>query len=460
MKLNKRLAASLMGATTLLLVVACGEAAAPPPTAAPQSQSLAPTPVSPEVRQTAMEFARSQQAIEQDWDRFHRDFDEWRSGLIPCHRSSAERALREFSGDFNSVLEQARGLPRSAGVRSLADQMVRAAEEQDEALRRLRDGWQPSDTALFAEVEAKRTASASAQQEVLDQLSDMREGADPRPVEEARGFSTAFEGVSSSWTDFHSSFNTLRGQQANLSAGEVSNRLSELVDRFEGIVSSVESLPASSSTRDMKESLQAAAQAEDRALKQLRDDLKARAEATETGSGAANSADAFAGLNDLMTRSNNAQERIRNDLREVLDNTAARQVGDIDTFRQRFDGLVRTWSEFNRDYDHWRRTEGGCNRTEVVEQLNQFSLRFGEIAGRVRNLPPAPYIRPMEDTLVEAVQREEEALRVLRNTWRPFATDAFRAVDQERTNSNRLRRQAQVGTQEMLDRFGIAPGQS
>ena len=62
----------------------------------------------------------------------------------------------------------------------------------------------------------------------------------------------------------------------------------------------------------------------------------------------------------------------------------------------------------------------------------------------------------MGDSLVDAAQREEEALRILRNTWRPFAKNAYRALDQERDNAVRLRRQANVGVQELLQRYGMS----
>jgi hypothetical protein len=57
---------------------------------------------------------------------------------------------------------------------------------------------------------------------------------------------------------------------------------------------------------------------------------------------------------------------------------------------------------------------------------------------------------------MEAADREEEALRVLRNSWRPFAADVYRALDQERAKAARLRRQADVGVQELLERFELS----
>ena len=57
---------------------------------------------------------------------------------------------------------------------------------------------------------------------------------------------------------------------------------------------------------------------------------------------------------------------------------------------------------------------------------------------------------------VEAVEGEAEALRVLRNTWRPFGADAYKALDRQRADAGRLRKQASVGVRELLDRFQVS----
>ena len=77
---------------------------------------------------------------------------------------------------------------------------------------------------------------------------------------------------------------------------------------------------------------------------------------------------------------------------------------------------------------------------------------MGELGRKVRGLPQSSYLLPMYNLLVEAAAREEGAIRALRNSWRPFTVDAFKAVDQERLNANRLRRQADTGLQELRDR--------
>jgi hypothetical protein len=462
MRVKSRLIAAVTTTVVLALLVACSEAATPAPTPTPPSQPPTPTPVSPEARQTAVEFAHDYRNISQEWDQFHTDFSQWRAGLAACDRSAAEVSLRDFASEFNDVLGQARNLPRSSATRSLSDQLIKAGEDEGEALRQLRDKWQPGNTSLFDALETQRSAAAAAQQEVLDKLNDLRESTDPTSLDDAKKFSQAFEQINDDWQQFHDSYSSLHDQQGDLSASEMSGKLSDLVGEFGDIVSAIGDLPSSDATDSMSEKLTEAADAEDEALKSVRDTFQSHAEASDgegssdgESSSSSSGDDPFATLNDLVTESDDVRDQVQKDLKAILEDTSAQKITDLDNFRQQYDVLVQQWNKFHQDYDEWRRTDGGCDLTEVTNRLSQFSLQFERISQKVGDLPRASFVRPMADTLEDAANREEEALRVLRNTWRPFATDAYRALDQERNNADRLRRQAEVGIQEMLDRFGI-----
>ena len=60
---------------------------------------------------------------------------------------------------------------------------------------------------------------------------------------------------------------------------------------------------------------------------------------------------------------------------------------------------------------------------------------------------------------MEAVEREEQALRSLRNAWRPFDTGIYGELDSERSAAGKLRRQVAAGNQDLLARYEISiPG--
>lgn len=481
---------------TGLFAAACGAVDTTTPTPTPEPQVITPTPIPPEARETALTFAREYRAIEEDWEQFHTDFDTWRVGLASCDQSSVQMALRNFAGDFNEITVQARELPRPRPVRELADGLITAAEKEAAAFRQLRDNWQPDNTALFEAVDNARSGAANAQKVVLDQLNDLQGSAPAGSMEDTRQFSAAFEQVNQNWDRFHDNYNSLRQQQADLSSTEVSDRLTQLVTEFSNISSAVNSLPSSGTTEDMADRLKAAAEAEGQALRDLSNSFQSAEptpaatpgltptstpEPTPAGtpaptptespestptpsdeadtSGTSTSTALFTAMDSLVERSDAARERVAEDLEGMVGDAPAASAADIDNFRQQYDLLVREWDSFHQAYDEWRRTEGGCNRTEVIEKLGEFSVRFGELTDRVQDLPQSSFVRPMEDLLTEAAQREEEALRVLRNTWRPFTANAYQALDEERANAERLRQQAEVGVQELLERFNIPPSE-
>ena len=134
-----------------------------------------------------------------------------------------------------------------------------------------------------------------------------------------------------------------------------------------------------------------------------------------------------------------------------LDGSAIADLEEVQEFIVAYEILLTDWDEFHLSYNNWRRTEGGCDRTEVLKDLSQFHIRIGELGLKVRDLPQSGYLLPMYNLLVEAVEREEGAVRSLRTSWQPFTVDAFIAVDRERDDANKLRREASIALEELTD---------
>lgn len=216
MKFNALVLAAI-GSAGILLAAACGsDEATPSPGGAPpatpdvaatltaQARTVnlgtpTPTAVPAAARAVALEFAAARRAISDDWDRFHADYDNWREGLVACTAGSVRSSLQGFAGQFAEITEAARAVPRPAVVRELADTLIRAAELEEEALRQLRDTWQPGETiilavltqgdsdaeaeqvngslfpataSVFEQVDIARAAASALRQEVTDALID------------------------------------------------------------------------------------------------------------------------------------------------------------------------------------------------------------------------------------------------------------------------------------------------
>ncbi len=462
-----RLLPSLTGVVFLVLLAACNseEPATAPPTGEPTG-STNQTPVPQETKDVALEFDRQHRAINQDWERFHDEFDQWRGGLQECEPSAARAAYREFASDFNDVPKKVLALRRPSSLRTVADQLIEASQGEGAALRRLRDRWQPDDTSLLEAVDQARSAAAATQKEVEDKIADLQEEADPEDRAEAEEFSTAFEHVEADWEEVHDSYDSLRQERAELTSEELGDRLADLASQLADIVALVDDLPSADATEAMAEALQDAAAAEDKGLAELQDSVEASADAegetNESSAGsmssASNGSAAFDAFDQLVEKSEKALSQVKRDLKDMVEEGPAKDAAAVQLFSQEYDELLEAWDQFHRGYDEWLRTEGGCDRAAVIGRLREFGLEFSELAKRSRELPQTSFMRPMGNLMVEAAGREEEALRVLRNNWRPFGADVYSALDQERARAGRLRRQADIGVQELLERFQLSPG--
>ena len=454
------LSTALSGSLLLALLAACsGATDTPQATASPDpTPGQATDPLSADDRM-AVEFAGQWEAIVLEWDQLHQDFDQWRAGLTSCHRSSVHEALQGFAADFAGVTAQAGSLPRATITQELADILVAAAEEEEAAFRQLRDRWQPDDTALFEQVELRRSDAAQARRNVEDMSLELREqletAADPRVKAALRDFSEAVDAVSDDWNGFHGDYAALKDASVQMDPSALIAQLDQLLTQFDAVVDAVSELPSVDATEGMAEMLLAAAEAEREALIAVHGKLQENLNAPfgvpppppigGTGS-------PLGEVDAVFEESEARLERVSRTIELLLDDDLKEKLAEVENFDVHYGELLVAWDAFHQSYRDWRKTDGGCDRTEVLQALDGFNLRMSELGREVRRLPQSSYLLPMYTLLVEAAEREEGAVRALRNSWRPFTVDAFKVMDQERLNADRLRRQAGIGLQGLSDR--------
>ena len=456
-------------ALVLTLVLACRDAESPEtvPLALPtEPPPEAARTLSASDREAIDQFATQLQAVGQEWDIFHQEIDQWRGGLTSCHGSSVQVALQDFAVGFNAVTEQARDLPRTSANPELANRLIAAAEAEETAFRQLRDRWQPNSPSLFETVEQQRSNAARAQKEVQDLALELQEelerAADPQELRAMEEFSAAFDSVRDVWEEFHDDYVDLSRAPASLDDPAALARLDQLIRQFGAVSRGIGRLPVADSAEDATETLEAAAEAELAALTSIRDAL---AQAIEAAAKAAEETDApedaepsqaagalLPAMDGIIGKVETTLKEIGRTIHESLDRSAVDDLEEIQVFLGDYRGLVAEWDAFHEGYNEWRRTEGGCDRSAVLQSLGQFNTRISELGRRVRDLPQSGYLLPIYNLLVEAAEREEGAVRALRNAWQPFTVDAFIAVDRERDNANRLRREANIALQELRDR--------
>ena len=157
-------------------------------------------------------------------------------------------------------------------------------------------------------------------------------------------------------------------------------------------------------------------------------------------------------LVEVIVRAETVLLRVDLSIEEIVEDKSAEQLGDLLEFQAAMAVLVSEWDEFHGDFSDWRAYNGGCDQSAVAEELAGFSQQSGSLARRVSELPQSDFLLPIYALVVEAAQRDAEAVRTLANTWTPFAVDVFKAVDEERVHTARLRRQAGISLEELRNR--------
>ena len=445
------------------------------------------TPVSPEVQQIAQQFNTGYDAINQEWDQLHQDFDAWRQGLITCDPSAVQASLVRFSGSIAGTTETARSLSRHSSVRGLADQLILAAEQEEEALRLLRDTWKPDlgeeepepeatsngfdsdsddsdaseqhEPSVFEGVAVARSAASAIQKRVADQLSDLQQQTTPAAKNKVDDFDAAVQSASSDWDRFHRNYDSFRTVQGGLTSEEAADRLGDLVNEFTDVVLAIRDLPSTPSTDRAALLLADAVEDEDLALRLLRGAIPNGEEVN--GEAPATGEPTLFDLFDVeVVDANAARRQAGLELASALESVSSDRRNAIEAFVTQYTALNEEWAAFHGDYDGWRSTEGGCNRTKAVQALGGFAIRASELSGDVRDLPRATFLRPLGELMVEAAEREEGAFKELRTSWRPFDPQVFQTLDRQRNTSGKLKRQVALGIQELLESYGIASSAS
>ena len=497
------------------------------PAAAPTE---APRPLTSDERAAIGEFETQLQTINDEWERFYSDFDDWRAGLTACHPNAAQSALASGVETYGAAVESARGLPRTAATRALADLVITSAEAEETALRQLRDRWQAGNISLFEMVEQRRDESALAHNSVTDMSLELRVQLEDGPtfaeVAEMEAFSRTFDSIADDWDDFHDDYAAFAKRESKLEEEERAAGYQQLVDQLAAIMSAINERETSDVNEDLVDALQEAAEDEVAALQFLADfppDLTSetteendpaeaprKAAAGESAAPAAqpqaalppqtppasaaapadvpaqeapatpaqaapgtppapsaqvapgtpasesekqpSSTSPIGELKAAIYETESLLESLEQSIDAIVNDKSAQSLEDLDEFDDQFNLFVEQWGQFYEDYSEWRATDGGCDRVEVGEVLSEYNQQAGELARMVDDLPQSGFLLPVYTLTVDAAERESGAIRTLANSWTPFAVDAFKAADDERVNSARLRRQASIALAELNSR--------
>ena len=381
----------------------------------------------------------------------------------------AQRTVQDLVTELREELEEATDPER-----------LNAIEELSEALVPINDAWHgfyDNYSALLKEsggldntTVLVRVNRLIEQLEVafvaVEGVEDLQEG-----IEEASNSAKlhaigdlvrALGTVGNAWNEFYDEYSNLLRELGGPANTTILARVNQLGQELDGVLDLLDGLAATNATRDMIGDLRRVAEAERSTLADIQDNVASAFESSAESSNEPSNAGEeriaqsvtpfLKELQSVIANSRAVSKEVSLGIEDALDGSAEDELRNLEEFYVRYERLIGIWDTFSDQYNQWRRTEGGCDRAEVIQSLGLFNLRISELSTEVRDLPKSGYLLPIYNLLVEAVQREEGAIRALRNSWRPFAVDSFIAVDRERDSTDGLRREASIALEELLSR--------
>lgn len=443
-----RLVVALILMTALAVLSACQTPPSPPAQATPATPTppaspsprpalpATPTPQpSPQVdeqRPLVVEFARAQAALEREWETFQTSYQGWRQKRDHSERAM-ERKLTDTVASFQPIRKQAQELPATDLTRPVAARLLEAANAEESALREMRDSWKPGDIASFQKYEKNRPSVDKVRQEAAGKLSQMAAAGEPANAKALAQFSQAFKNIAARWDKLHQDYDAWR-QKADRGS------LDEFVTRFQGILNDIYGTPQPSVARSLAQQWTEAAEKEEAALRKLRDSPADESQ--------------LQGYEQQRLASEKARRQVSKDMEDLTASGLAENKAALDTFSASFRKIAREWDDFNSRYDSWR-NEGIADKEVIDKELSGLVQSLGGVVQRAYQLPQYSLVRPLAELDIEAAEREQQALKKLSQTWKPYDSSYFNTYEQERLAVNRLRRQASAGLADLLLKYRI-----
>ncbi len=293
-----------------------------------------------------------------------------------------------------------------------------------------------------------------------------------------QSFSKATQDIDKRWQVLHQEYDAWKRAEATCTRAAFTRDLDGFVADFSQVKAALNSLSSHSNVRSISELLNSAAEDEHRALRRLsfgwRPGDSSLFEAVEEAKAAADKArrKAAGDLHDLLVRASKAQEtptptpvaatpsptpgaRTGEPAKQVPSTPTleALDLQVIKDFSAAVEKAQSAWDAFRLKYSQWRLKGGTCNRDAINLQLDKFRSGLTEVRDQVNALERDSLVRPMREQLIEALQVEEGALRLLRQTWEPYDATQFEKLEAQRSEASNLRRRALDGIQDLLGKY-------
>lgn len=282
-------------------------------------------------------------------------------------------------------------------------------------------------------------------------------------------FARAQSNLERDWDAFRKSYMEWQ-QKTSQSYGVVYKGFNDFLARFVAVKKEVAQLQAPAGASEVVEKLSQAADREDAALKDLRDNLavgdldafqkfdKERQEVNKLRRQAA------AILQDLSASSASPTPRTTPLLETTTPPFTQRRLRTVDPqalqqFDRAFQAANKIWNDFEVSYDTWLSRDYSPEREASYSQLAIFVSNFRSLSSQISSLAAPGQLRPVAELMIQAAEKEEAALRGLRDNAKPYDARPYQAYEKEWATIDRLRRQASSSLTDLLFKQGISPSE-
>ncbi len=252
-------------------------------------------------------------------------------------------------------------------------------------------------------------------------------------LEAARSFAQEYQAIMVDLDQLHQEYDTWQAGLNACTQSAAQGDLHRFAGDFSFITQSARDLTRTSGFRELADRLIDAAEAEERTLRQLRDNWQAPTPVSVESSASdadlpadevAANVDAEGGRVSLSEQVDAARSDSSEMLRQVADvlidlddrKTSATQ-DSIDGFLLAFQAANTRWDLFHEEYDSFRSEQVSLTSAEVVTGLSDLVAKFREVMVAVRELPRLDATRETAALMAEAADAEDLALRNLRSTF-------------------------------------------
>mgnify|MGYP001560485431 CR=1 FL=1 len=429
-----------------------------PPT--PASLPTSVQPVSPPInaqpvpvnrdKPVIIEFTKAFNTLNKDWEGYRRSYGDWRQ-KVACAEPAMTESLGKFVSSFQKIKRTVNDLPQTTLVRSVSERLAEAAEREEAALIDLRTNWKPGDEAAFQKYEAGRLAADRVRRQAEQTLSTLMLSTQAENIDAIDKYRRGRSAIEVDWDALQKDYDSWRQSLPKDSKATSADKektamdtLQKLATNAQGILNRVYTLTSPALIRRPTDLLVEAAEREEAALRKLKATWKPGDE------------DSLA----TYERERLAINKLRRDSAvEVGGITEASLQGNkslLQQFSTSYGQAGKSWDDFHSQYDEWRNKGGDCDRNTIRQQLSDRLDTFHILAQRVNALPQPAIVRPLAELMTQAAEREEAALRQLRDNWKPYDSSYYQNYEKEWVAIDRLRRQAAAGLTDMMQKSEIS----